>query len=75
MPEAQALGANAGPFKPGTTRLPVPDQTAAGHDPEIRKLPVSRVSPDDGETRTRTGDTTIFSRVLYQLSYLAATAS
>ena len=28
----------------------------------------------DGETRTRTGDTTIFSRVLYQLSYLAATA-
>ena len=26
----------------------------------------------DGETRTRTGDTTIFSRVLYQLSYLAA---
>ena len=29
---------------------------------------------EDGETRTRTGDTTIFSRVLYQLSYLAATA-
>jgi len=28
--------------------------------------------PGDGETRTRTGDTTIFSRVLYQLSYLAA---
>ena len=26
----------------------------------------------DGESRTRTGDTTIFSRVLYQLSYLAA---
>jgi hypothetical protein len=26
----------------------------------------------DGETRNRTGDTTIFSRVLYQLSYLAA---
>ena len=25
----------------------------------------------NGETRTRTGDTTIFSRVLYQLSYLA----
>src|SRR5258705_13097614 len=24
-----------------------------------------------GETRTRTGDTTIFSRMLYQLSYLA----
>jgi hypothetical protein len=27
---------------------------------------------EDGETRTRTGDTTIFSRVLYQLSYLAS---
>jgi hypothetical protein len=26
----------------------------------------------DGETQIRTGDTTIFSRVLYQLSYLAA---
>jgi hypothetical protein len=25
-----------------------------------------------GETQIRTGDTTIFSRVLYQLSYLAA---
>ena len=28
--------------------------------------------PRNGETRTRTGDTTIFSRVLYQLSYLAS---
>jgi hypothetical protein len=27
--------------------------------------------PVDGEGRNRTGDTTIFSRVLYQLSYLA----
>jgi hypothetical protein len=27
---------------------------------------------ESGETRTRTGDTTIFSRVLYQLSYLAS---
>jgi hypothetical protein len=26
---------------------------------------------DDGEGQNRTGDTTIFSRVLYQLSYLA----
>jgi hypothetical protein len=25
----------------------------------------------DGEGRNRTGDTTVFSRVLYQLSYLA----
>jgi hypothetical protein len=39
---------------------PVPNQTAAGHDPEIRKLAISRVFLD-GETRTRTGDTTIFS--------------
>ena len=29
----------------------------------------------DGEGRDRTGDTTIFSRVLYQLSYLAAGAT
>jgi hypothetical protein len=27
--------------------------------------------PADGEGQNRTGDTTIFSRVLYQLSYLA----
>jgi hypothetical protein len=31
-------------------------------------------TPGDGERRTRTADTSIFSRVLYQLSYLAATA-
>ena len=30
-----------------------------------------RRSHPDGEGRNRTGDTTIFSRVLYQLSYLA----
>jgi hypothetical protein len=36
-----------------------------------QKTAVSSAVPD-GETRTRTGDTTIFSRVLYQLSYLAA---
>src|SRR3981081_541730 len=28
----------------------------------------------DGQTQTRTGDTTIFSRVLYQLSYLAGSS-
>jgi hypothetical protein len=36
---------------------------------------VARVDPAtltaSGEGRNRTGDTTIFSRVLYQLSYLA----
>jgi hypothetical protein len=30
-----------------------------------------RTSNGDGEGRDRTGDTTVFSRVLYQLSYLA----
>jgi hypothetical protein len=30
-----------------------------------------RISNGDGEGRNRTGDTTVFSRVLYQLSYLA----
>jgi hypothetical protein len=30
--------------------------------------------PGDGEGQNRTGDTTIFSRVLYQLSYLAGEA-
>ena len=37
------------------------------------KGPASRAFRS-GETRTRTGDTTIFSRVLYQLSYLAVGA-
>jgi hypothetical protein len=39
------------------------------HDPAAETHPTATQS--DGETRTRTGDTTIFSRVLYQLSYLA----
>jgi hypothetical protein len=38
------------------------------------KSPQEQELKRDGETRTRTGDTTIFSRVLYQLSYLAARA-
>ena len=38
-----------------------------------KKGPVTRAF-GDGETETRTRDTTIFSRVLYQLSYLAAAA-
>ena len=41
----------------------------------VRRVPDrclgTQVLDDDGETRIRTGDTTIFSRVLYQLSYLA----
>src|SRR3954469_11605781 len=34
--------------------------------------PAFTATSGSGETRTRTGDTTIFSRVLYQLSYLAS---
>jgi hypothetical protein len=33
---------------------------------------MSFAGPFSGETRNRTEDTTIFSRMLYQLSYLAA---
>ena len=33
--------------------------------------PTISIDSRDGEARTRTGDTTIFSRVLYQLSYFA----
>src|SRR5688572_29341759 len=40
--------------------------------PQPRVLPVAGARPPNGETQIRTGDTTIFSRVLYQLSYLAA---
>jgi hypothetical protein len=36
----------------------------------LRRQP-QRTSAEDGEGRNRTGDTTVFSRVLYQLSYLA----
>jgi hypothetical protein len=42
-----------------------------GKTPQTTETPVSIGRSGDGETRTRTGDTTIFSRVLYQLSYLA----
>ena len=37
-------------------------------------LEQQRLAFADGETGTRTRDTTIFSRVLYQLSYLALAA-
>ncbi len=52
---------------------PWPKPCLRGQQPENKKSALSRRFTD-GETRTRTGDTTIFSRVLYQLSYLAATA-
>jgi hypothetical protein len=36
-----------------------------------RAKPAPAAAQRDGEGRNRTGDTTVFSRVLYQLSYLA----
>ena len=42
-----------------------------GEDVEVPDPERATRSASDGETRNRTGDTTIFSRVLYQLSYLA----
>ena len=42
-----------------------------GKTPQTKRSPALAGLPFDGETRARTGDTTIFSRVLYQLSYLA----
>jgi hypothetical protein len=51
---------------------PLPDRPALGpKDDKAARLAGGFAS---GETRTRTGDTTIFSRVLYQLSYLALVA-
>jgi hypothetical protein len=43
-------------------------------DPEevIMARAAGRTSSRSGEGRNRTGDTTVFSRVLYRLSYLAA---
>ena len=40
----------------------------------VPKTPRLAGTSENGEGRNRTGDTTIFSRVLYQLSYLAARA-
>jgi hypothetical protein len=42
-------------------------RTVRTTSPVTARMPIG----EDGETRIRTGDTTIFSRVLYQLSYLA----
>jgi hypothetical protein len=41
------------------------------HARDAEETPRFAAPSSDGETQTRTGDTTIFSRVLYQLSYLA----
>lgn len=38
---------------------------------DVCQRPKGPDQKDGGETRDRTGDTTIFNRMLYQLSYLA----
>ena len=47
---------------------------ATGELPFVPPMPgnlVGRAARPSGEGRNRTGDTTVFSRVLYRLSYLA----
>ncbi len=44
-------------------------------DPEERSDDGPTEEPNGGQGRGRTADTAIFSRVLYQLSYLTAAAS
>ena len=63
-PAAATSSASNRPARPGTS----------GEEPRSTTawlVSLSLQGFSDGETRTRTGDTTIFSRVLYQLSYLA----
>src|SRR2546430_2569166 len=57
-------------FEPGEAGWRDPDSNP-GRAGRASEVPGSSPARLDGETRTRTGDTTIFSRVLYQLSYLA----
>src|SRR5204863_9194559 len=60
---ARAAGAAAGSGE---------GQNRTGGEPGGRAVGGSRSAPSlDGEGQNRTADTTIFSRVLYQLSYLA----
>ena len=53
----------------GLGRPESPRETRRSH--HGRRESAGRTSSGDGEGRNRTGDTTVFSRVLYQLSYLA----
>ena len=52
---------------PGSPRTDGNRHGSAEAEPDLRR--------PGGEGRNRTGDTTVFSRVLYQLSYLAAADS
>ena len=56
----------------GTPGPPDTPDRASRHRHRGKEKACKRRPFRGGETRTRTGDTTIFSRVLYQLSYLAA---
>jgi hypothetical protein len=55
------------------SREPATFLRGEGQPSPVGSETVVTCSPEkDGEGRNRTGDTTVFSRVLYQLSYLAA---
>jgi hypothetical protein len=49
-----------------------PGWNDADREEVIMARAAGRTSSRSGEGRNRTGDTTVFSRVLYRLSYLAA---
>jgi lactoylglutathione lyase len=57
------------PSSPAERRAALLTSPASGNRGDMR---IDRGWGGDGEGRNRTGDTTIFSRVLYRLSYLAA---
>src|SRR5437588_12496002 len=61
MTTASRLGQLAGPLSVGTDPIEV----------VLVRRSRNRTRSANGEGRNRTGDTTVFSRVLYQLSYLA----
>jgi hypothetical protein len=63
------MGRRAGlcPVRP----LPLTDRTKIPRESSCLSRSEGRIRGGHGEGRNRTGDTTVFSRVLYQLSYLA----
>ncbi len=56
---------------PGEARL---RRQLAAAIPALEPVEPDALANENGEGRNRTGDTTVFSRVLYQLSYLARRA-
>src|SRR4029079_458666 len=54
------------------TRRALQSRVSPNHVAAIVLVSVGARPAGSGEGRNRTGDTTVFSRVLYQLSYLAA---